>query len=71
MQDVLERARTSTDRNERIELYQQAQAIFHRDAPWVPLAHAQRLLVVARRVRNLRLAPIGWKYIRSASLVPK
>ena len=71
MQDVLERARTSTDRNERIELYQQAQAIFHRDAPWVPLAHAQRLLVVDRRVRNLKLAPIGWKYIRSASLEPE
>lgn len=29
MQAVLERARTSNDRNERIELYQQAQAIFH------------------------------------------
>ena len=71
MQDVLERARTSTDRNERIELYQQAQAIFHRDAPWVPLAHAQQLLVVDRRVRNLRLAPIGWKYLRSASLTPE
>ena len=71
MQDVLERARTSTDRSERIELYQQAQTIFHRDAPWVPLAHAQRLLVVDRRVKNLRLAPIGWKYIRSASLAPQ
>ena len=71
MQDVLERARTSTDRSERIELYKQAQAIFHRDAPWVPLAHAQRLLVVDRRVKNLRLAPIGWKYIRSASLAPE
>ena len=71
MQDVLEQARTSTDRNERIELYQQAQAIFHRDAPWVPLAHGQRLLVVDRRVRNLRLAPIGWKYLRHVSLEPE
>ena len=71
MQEVLERARTSTDRNERIELYQQAQAIFHRDAPWVPLAHGQRLLVVDRRVRNLRLAPIGWKYLRHVSLEPE
>ena len=69
MQDVLERARTSTDRNERIELYQQAQAIFHRDVPWVPLAHGQRLLVVDKRVKNLRLAPTGWKYLRSVSLV--
>ena len=68
MQDVLERARMSTDRSERIELYQQAQAIFHRDVPWVPLAHAQRLLVIDRSVQNLKLAPIGWKYLRSVSL---
>ncbi len=68
MQDVLDRARISTDRAERTELYRQAQAIFHRDAPWVPLAHAQRLLVVDRRVKNLRLAPTGWKYLRNLLL---
>ena len=71
MQDVLERARMSSNRNERIELYQQAQAIFHRDVPWVPLAHAQRLLVVNRRVQNLKLAPVGWKYLRHVSLTPE
>ena len=68
MQDILDRARASTDREERTELYRQAQALFHRDAPWVPLAHAQRLLVVDRRVQNLRLAPVGWKYLRSVFL---
>ncbi|MCY4401762.1 MAG: ABC transporter substrate-binding protein [Candidatus Poribacteria bacterium] len=68
MQDVLERARMSTDRDERIELYQQAQAIFHRDVPWVPLAHAQRLLVINSSVQNLKLAPVGWKYLRKVSL---
>ena len=71
MQDVLDRARMSTDRSERIELYQQAQAIFHRDVPWVPLAHAQRLLVIDRNVQNLKLAPVGWKYLRSVSLAPE
>ena len=64
MQDVLERARTSTDRAERITLYQEAQAIFHRDAPWVSLVHTQRILVVDRSVKNLKLPPIGWKYLR-------
>jgi ABC-type transport system substrate-binding protein len=29
MQNVLERARMRTDQNERIALYQEAQAIFH------------------------------------------
>lgn len=57
-----------TDRDLRTALYRQAQAIFHRDAPWVPLAHAQRLLVINRSVKNLNFSPIGWKYLRSASL---
>lgn len=68
MQDVLDRARMSNDRDERIELYKQAQAIFHRDVPWVPLAHANRILVINNKVQNLKLAPAGWKYLRSVSL---
>lgn len=68
MQDVLDRARISTDQDERVQLYQQAQAIFHRDVPWVPLAHAQRLLVIDKNVKNVKLAPSGWKYLRRASL---
>lgn len=71
MQDVIDRARMSTDRDERTQLYQQAQAIFHRDVPWVPLAHAQRLLVVNNRVKNLHLSPAGWKYLRNASIEPE
>ena len=93
MQNILERARMSTDedvsefalnaelsgidkgggavltdRDIRIRLYRQAQAIFHRDVPWVPLAHAQRILVIDRSVKNLNLSPLGWKYLRTASL---
>jgi len=68
MQDVLDRARISTDQDERVQLYQQAQAIFHRDVPWVPLAHAQRLLVIDKNVKNVKLAPSGWKYLRRVSL---
>ncbi len=68
MQDVLDQARISTVHDERVQLYQQAQAIFHRDVPWVPLAHAQRLLVIDKNVNNVKLAPSGWKYLRRVSL---
>ncbi len=68
MQEVLEQARTSTIQAERIALYQQAQAIFHQDAPWVPIAHAQRLLVINRSVKNLLLPPLQWKYLRPVSI---
>lgn len=64
MQDVLERARTSTDREERVSLYQEAQAIFHEDVPWVPLAHAQQILAINKKVKNLKLHPLTWKYFR-------
>lgn len=64
MQDVLEQARMSTDRDERIALYQEAQRIFRKDVPWVPLAHARRTLVINRSVKNLKLPPLGWKYLR-------
>ena len=60
--------RVLTDRDVRTALYRQAQTIVHRDAPWVPLAHAQRILVINSRVKNLRLSPLGWKYLRTASL---
>lgn len=58
---------TITDRDLRTRLYQQAQAIVHKDAPWVPLAHAQRILVVNTDVKNINLSPLGWKYLRTAS----
>ena len=62
------RGEVVTDRDVRIRLYQQAQTIVHRDAPWVPLAHAQRVLVISKDVKNLNLSPLGWKYLRTASL---
>lgn len=69
MQDVIDQARVSTSRSERIELYKKAQAIFHRDVPWVPLVHAQRLLVINHKVGNVELSPSGWKYVRKVTLV--
>ena len=64
MQDVLERARASTNQEERVSLYQEAQHIFHKDVPWVPLAHAQQILVINKKVKNLKLHPLTWKYFR-------
>ena len=68
MQDVLERARSITDRDKRVTLYKEAQAIFHTDVPWVPLAHAQQILVINKKVKNLKLHPLNWKYLRHISL---
>ena len=71
MQNVLEKARATSDKDERDALYKEAQRIFHKDAPWVPLAHAKQVLVINKRVKNLKLQPLNWKYFRTVSLEPE
>lgn len=68
MQDVLEKARSISDKDERIALYKEAQKIFHNDVPWVPLAHAKQVLVINKKVKNLNLQPLNWKYFQKVSI---
>ncbi len=68
MQQILEKARSISDRDERIALYKKAQNVFHQDIPWVPLAHAQQVLVINKKVKNLTLHPLNWKYFRNVTL---
>lgn len=68
MQDLLEQARATSDRDLRITLYQKAQQIFHNDVPWVPLAHAKQVLVINKKVKNLKLQPLNWKYFQKVSI---
>ncbi len=71
MQNVLEKARATSDKDKRDALYKEAQRIFHKDVPWVSLAHAKQVLVINKRVKNLKLQPLNWKYFRSVSLEPE
>ena len=64
MQNILVQAQSTTDQAKRIELYKKAQAIFHRDVPWVPLAHAKQIVIINKKVKNLKLQPTTWKYLR-------
>jgi ABC-type transport system substrate-binding protein len=64
MQEILDQARSATNQAARVELYKKAQAIFHRDLPWVPLAHAKKVVIINKKIKNLRLHPTMWKYFR-------
>ncbi len=64
MQQVIVQAQSITDPAKRTELYKKAQAIFHRDAPWVPLAHAKQIVIINKKVKNLKLHPTTSKYFR-------
>ena len=64
MQEIIDRARSTTNQAARIELYKRAQALFHRDVPWVALAHAKQFVIINKKVKNLKLHPTTWKYFR-------
>jgi ABC-type transport system substrate-binding protein len=57
VQALLSAALQTYDTNERAQLYEQAQAIIHEDAPFVYLAHANQNLVFTNNVQGFVLNP--------------
>jgi peptide/nickel transport system substrate-binding protein len=55
--ELLEKARTSTDQAERADLYKQMQEIVHDDAPWVFVANWKQNAVTSAAVENFALEP--------------
>lgn len=56
---ILIKAQQSSDRQERINLYMQAQEIIHDQAPWVPIAHNQQIGAYHKNVHDLIFHPTG------------
>ncbi len=56
--ELLEKARTSTDQAERAKLYKQMQEIVHDDAPWVFVANWKQNAVTAATRRELQAAAV-------------
>jgi dipeptide transport system substrate-binding protein len=56
---LLERGRRSTDAVQRAGLYREAQALFQRDMPWVPLYHASVFTAYRRAVHGVSASPTG------------
>ncbi|MBZ8133182.1 ABC transporter substrate-binding protein [Afifella sp. IM 167] len=55
--ELLEKARSSTDQNERAGLYKQMQEIVKEDAPWVFVANWKQNAVTTASVENFKLQP--------------
>ena len=55
--ELLEKARDSTDQAERADLYKQMQEIVHDDAPWVFVANWKQNAVTGAGVENFELQP--------------
>ena len=58
-EDLIQKAKTTTDQAERQKLYEQAQVIFKEQAPWFTIAHAVQLKPVRKEVIDFKLSPFG------------
>ena len=59
MDSLLKRARMGGDPDERLGVYRDAQDLFQKDMPWVPLYHVAALTAYRRIVRGLARGPTG------------
>jgi peptide/nickel transport system substrate-binding protein len=59
MDDLLKQGRRGDDQRERTASYVQAQSLFQRDMPWVPLFHVSVFTVHRRNVRGLAVGATG------------
>ena len=57
--DLILKARTSSEQAERTQYYLKAQEIFKQEAPWLTIAHANNSVLVQPEVNGLIVSPIG------------
>jgi dipeptide transport system substrate-binding protein len=57
--DLLRKAKQISDVDERAKLYQQAQAIFKEEAPWITIAHSVVFMPVRKEVQDYKIDPFG------------
>jgi dipeptide transport system substrate-binding protein len=56
---LVTRAKLTADQPSREKLYRQAQEIFKREAPWVPLAHSVVFMAARKNVQGFKMDPLG------------
>lgn len=59
MDSLLKRGRMAADPEERVAIYREAQELFQRDMPWIPLYHVSVFTASRRTVKGLALGPTG------------
>lgn len=58
-EDLIQKAKGTSDQAERTKLYEQAQVIFNKQAPAFLLAHSQVYAVTSKRVVGFQMDPLG------------
>ena len=65
-EDLIQKAKVTSDVAERTRLYKQAQVVFKREAPWATIAHSVVFKAMRKEVEGYRIDPFGghvFKYV--------
>jgi dipeptide transport system substrate-binding protein len=65
---LISRATLQTRQPDRARLYEQAQAVFHEEAPWIPIAHSVRYEPLRNQVVGYRMDVLGHHYFDGVDL---
>lgn len=68
--DIVEKAKITTDKSKRIELYKKATAVFKREVPWVPLAHGKVFRAMSSKVTGFKIHPFGGDIFTDTDVQP-
>ncbi len=68
--DLVRRAKQTNDTAERTKLYERAQEVFKREAPWVPIAHSVVYQPMLQQVQGFKMSPFGTTQFYGVSLKP-
>lgn len=58
-EDLLQKAKVTSDVAERTRLYEEAQVIFKEQAPWVTIAHSVVFMPMRKEVKGYKIDPFG------------
>ncbi len=65
---LIKEAKETADQSKRVDLYEQAQVVFHEEAPWVTLAHSLVVVPMKDQVQDFVLYPTGKRVFTSVWL---
>jgi dipeptide transport system substrate-binding protein len=57
--DLINQAKSTSDQEQRAELYRQAQVIFKQEAPWATIAHSTVFMPMSTKVQGYIMSPLG------------
>jgi len=58
-EDLIQKAKVTSNQAERTKLYEQAQVVFKQQAPWFTIAHSVALKPVRKEVVDFKISPFG------------